>query len=308
MPPLVSVLLPTFNRSDVVGYAIESVLSQTLGDFELLVVGDGCTDSTADVVQGYRDPRLKWFDWPKTLGFGYAARNRALRLARGHIVAYLAHDDLWLADHLERAAASLAANDAEWSYSRGLDASPRGLLTPQRFDLRDPLTRRLWLQHRIGYLSISQVVHLRSCVEHYGWWHEQLPRTGDWELWRRILNGGKWQRFAYDPIPTSMHFVAAWRRGETWRRRVLRDVQQWEGPLAPELSVQVPDGVTEQEAVWRAMSSAPLEWAAGVRQAIAESDQRRFARPLSAILMTLATWRQRLVKKPPAWPPYEPQA
>jgi glycosyltransferase involved in cell wall biosynthesis len=302
MPPLVSVLLPTHNRADVVGYAIESVLAQTLGDFELLVAGDGCTDGTADVVQSYRDKRLKWFNWPKSPGFGYVQRNRALRQGSGRIIAYLAHDDLWLPDHLERAAAMLAA--AEWSYSRGLDASPQGLMTPQTFDLRDPLTRRRFQEHRLGYLSLSQVVHLRSCLDRYGYWHEQIPRTGDWELWMRILNGGKWQRFAYDPTPTSLHFVAAWRRGETWRRRILRSVQQWEGSPAPELMVHVPDGVAEQEAVWRAMSAAPLEWTAGVRRAIADADRRPFARPLSTILMTLAAWRQRLGKRPPAWPPY----
>jgi glycosyltransferase involved in cell wall biosynthesis len=306
MPPLVSVVLPTFNRCDVVGCAIESILAQTLGDFELLVVGDGCTDRTADVVRSYDDRRLVWFDWPKTPNFGYAARNRALRLARGRIIAYLTHDDLWLADHLERAAASLATADAEWSYSRPLDVSPQGLITPQAFDLRDPLTRRLWQERHIGYLTTTHVVHLRSCLDRYGYWNEQLPGGGDWELWMRILAGGGWRRFAYDPIPTAMHFVSVRRRRETWRRRLLRSVQRWEGPLAPELSVHVPDGVAEQEAVWRAMAGAPVEWAAGVRRAIADLDRRPFARPVSAMLLTLGRYRRRLGKKVVPWPPYAP--
>jgi len=65
MAPQVSVLLPTHNRADVLGYAIQSVLSQSVGDFELLIAGDGCADPTRDVVGRFRDPRIRWFDLQK---------------------------------------------------------------------------------------------------------------------------------------------------------------------------------------------------------------------------------------------------
>lgn len=99
--PRVTVIIATYNWSTVLPYAIASVIAQTMPDFELLVVGDGCTDDTEQVVTGIKDPRVRWINLPANTGHQAGPSNRGLREARGEFIAYLGHDDLWLPHHLQ---------------------------------------------------------------------------------------------------------------------------------------------------------------------------------------------------------------
>jgi glycosyltransferase involved in cell wall biosynthesis len=110
--PLVTVIIPTYNWSAVLPYAINSVLRQTMADFELLVIGDGCTDDSETVVSSIRDPRLRWINLPSNTGHQAGPNNRGLAEARGEFIAYLNHDDLWLGHHLECMIAALESNGA----------------------------------------------------------------------------------------------------------------------------------------------------------------------------------------------------
>ncbi|MBN9008582.1 MAG: glycosyltransferase family 2 protein, partial [Rhizobiales bacterium] len=138
MNPRITVLLPTHDRPDVLSFAIESVLWQTEEDFELLVVGDGCTDATRDVVRRFSDRRIRWFDLPKGPLSGYNNRNAALQEARGHYIAYGQDDDIFLPDHLARLAAELDATGSEWGYCRTLWCVPKGYLLPVLVNLTNP--------------------------------------------------------------------------------------------------------------------------------------------------------------------------
>src|SRR3954471_20793743 len=115
--PRVSVIIPTYNRSTVLPFAVHSVLGQTLGDFELLVVGDGCTDDTEQVVMAIKDPRVRWINLPSNTGHQSGPNNRGLQEARGEYIAYLGHDDLWLRHHLECATAKLDETGAAFAHS-----------------------------------------------------------------------------------------------------------------------------------------------------------------------------------------------
>jgi glycosyltransferase involved in cell wall biosynthesis len=176
--PRFSVLLPTHDRADVVGFAISSVLEQTVPDFELLVVGDGCTDDTARVVASFGDPRVRWFDLPKGPGFGYANRDHALAEARGDLVAFMAHDDLMLPDHLEAMGPVFEDPHVEWAYSRPAWVADDGIVIPFPVDLRSPGPFQRFMTSE-NPIPASCVVHRRSCFDDAGGWDGPVPRAGD---------------------------------------------------------------------------------------------------------------------------------
>jgi glycosyltransferase involved in cell wall biosynthesis len=122
--PRVTVIIPTYNRSTVLPFAINSVLGQTLEDFELLVVGDGCTDDTEHVVAAIGDPRVRWINLPSNTGHQSGPNNRGLQEARGEYIAYLGHDDIWLKHHLEYSIGALEACKADISHSLLVRISP----------------------------------------------------------------------------------------------------------------------------------------------------------------------------------------
>jgi glycosyltransferase involved in cell wall biosynthesis len=104
--PRVSVITPTFNCANFIGAAIESVLTQTYGDLEMIVVDDGSTDGTAELMERWRGD-VRYFSRPK-MGVS-AARNFAISVAQGEFLAYLDADDIWLPYRL---AAGIAVMDA----------------------------------------------------------------------------------------------------------------------------------------------------------------------------------------------------
>lgn len=111
--PLISIIIATYNRSNVLKLAIESVLWQTFTDWELWVIGDACTDDTEEVVASFADPRINFLNLKSNVGEQSGPNNAGFEHARGRFVAYLNHDDLWLPDHLETAVDGLTRTGAD---------------------------------------------------------------------------------------------------------------------------------------------------------------------------------------------------
>jgi glycosyltransferase involved in cell wall biosynthesis len=116
--PRVTVVTATYNWSSVLPYSIGSVLRQSFQDWEHLVIGDGCTDDSGEVVARVAngDPRVRWINLPQNNGEQSAPNNEGIKQARGEYIAYLGHDDLWLPHHLELLVAAMDGG-ADLAYS-----------------------------------------------------------------------------------------------------------------------------------------------------------------------------------------------
>lgn len=111
--PLFSVVIPAYNARKFISLTIESILRQTVQDFEIVVVNDGSTDDTLEVLQSISDPRLRIIT--RENGGECAARNQGFREARGKYVSFLDSDDVWLENHLEQAQKFMDAHpECEW--------------------------------------------------------------------------------------------------------------------------------------------------------------------------------------------------
>lgn len=174
-PPLVSVILPTYNWSSVLRYSIRTVLWQTFTDFELLVVGDACDDDTADVVAGFRDPRIRWHNLPQNSGNQAAPNNAGLEMARGTYVAYAHQDDLWMPEHLAVLVSALERDGRTAAHTLILDVGP----PPDRI-------RRVVGLPGGGTFGADKVELFTPAVMHR---LDAARRIGGWADWRDLRVG-----------------------------------------------------------------------------------------------------------------------
>ena len=123
--PLVSVIIPAYNHERFVGAAVESVLSQTCADLELIVIDDGSRDRTGEVVQSYTDPRLSYYHQENQDAFNTI--NRGLGLARGEYTAILNSDDVYALDRLQRLVEYRNETGAECLFTDVIPISDEGV-------------------------------------------------------------------------------------------------------------------------------------------------------------------------------------
>ncbi|MFI5174004.1 MAG: glycosyltransferase family 2 protein [Terriglobia bacterium] len=185
MHRVVDIILPTHRRPHTVGYSIQSVLRQTYPSFHLHVVGDGCDSNTESIVRSFVDPRVHFYPFRKGKGFGYVHRNVVLRQTSGEYVAYIADDDLWFPDHLERGVAALEDRHLGLIAFRACHVRAPDKVDPHFFAFD-------W---QVGFLSnflrnwftgMAEYIHRRKVFEQVGYWDDTLSRFGDREFYNRL--------------------------------------------------------------------------------------------------------------------------
>lgn len=187
--PLISVLIPTYNREIYLREAVASVWAQTYATWELLVVDDGSTDGTRGFLESLAVPRVRGV-WRPHCGNAATLRNAGAELARGSYVAWLDSDDAWLPDKLARQVAELVAHpDCGWVYSDRLYVDGDGREIPW-------LNHRPWVPHGGWILepvldvrariATSSVVVERSLLQAIGGFDETVWPCEDNDLWIRL--------------------------------------------------------------------------------------------------------------------------
>ncbi|MGM9426498.1 glycosyltransferase family 2 protein [Hydrogenophaga sp. MI9] len=122
--PAVSIVTATHDRSRALAIAIETVRRQTFTDWELIVVGDACTDDTEAVVAAVGDPRIRYVRMVTAFGEQAGPNNLGVAHARAPLIAFLNHDDLWFPDHLEASVAWLHATAADLVFTSNANITP----------------------------------------------------------------------------------------------------------------------------------------------------------------------------------------
>lgn len=201
--PQVSIVVPAYNVAPYLGETLDSVLAQTRSDYEIVLVNDGSTDDTAQVVESYRDRfngKLVYV-WQENRGLA-AARNTAIRTARGHYIALLDGDDVWMPQYLETMLGLLEADPT-------LDlVFPNAIFwgSPQ-FDGKDfqsvfppnpPITMEKLLGRTSSVFGLATM--RRSLILEAGGYDESLRASEDFDLWLRLLQRGARFDYAEEPL------------------------------------------------------------------------------------------------------------
>jgi glycosyltransferase involved in cell wall biosynthesis len=195
--PLFSVVVPAFNSARTVTAAVASALSQTVSQLEVIVVDDGSTDGTADIVSRIEDPRVRLVSQPNR-GLS-AARNAGIAVAAGRYVALLDSDDLYMPDYLALSLDALESTpNVGFAYADGYvfdgatgkvrRRTAMARMRPPIPPPQEPNAFLLELLQRNFILAWTTIP--RSVLEAVGGFDESRSSAEDYELWLRILLHG----------------------------------------------------------------------------------------------------------------------
>lgn len=186
--PEISIIMATFNRSNIVGYSIGTVLSQTFQNWELLVIGDCCTDETEKVVSQFKDERIRFINLPTNFGEQSGPNNEGLKMARGKYLAFLNQDDLWFDNHLQTSLECLKNLNADLVFAGGIVDHGE-----ERFDVIGLFPAKTGYHPDYSFVPASNWLFKRELLDEIGYWRPArelyLIPSHDWQT--RVFHSKK---------------------------------------------------------------------------------------------------------------------
>ncbi|GAB6041580.1 glycosyltransferase family 2 protein [Endothiovibrio diazotrophicus] len=279
--PLFSVVIPTYNRSRILGRAVSSVLAQSCGDFELIIVDNGSTDDTAQWLEAtFSDPRIR-YHYQTGTGNPAGPRNTGIGLARGEWICLLDSDDEWLPEKLEAVKEALSGRPDvdlcghnEWMVDDRTGEVVRVVNSgPAAADMYGEMLRDG------NRLSPSATVLRKSFLDGHGLRFSESPDlvvVEDYDFWLNCaFHGG---RFLFIDRVLGRYFVG----DDNLIRRFPRYCDNLRS-LFHRHVFEVPHGIPDKERLWRSLRSRVALCFA--RRALAQRRYGEWLRQLAAIVV-----------------------
>lgn len=209
MTVLFTILLPVNRNADLITYAIQSVLAQTIQNFELFIICDGAPSDTTACAQLFaeKDRRISVFSFPKGERHGEVHRHTALQQAKGKYIAHVADDDFWFPNHLEEMSKLLQhvdfGNLTACIVDLDVDDSVYGLSG----DLHDPETVQKMLKNKWNFFGLTTSGYTKAAYQRLsqGWSPAPTDIWTDLYMWRKFL-GTQGLAFGSRVAVTACHF------------------------------------------------------------------------------------------------------
>ena len=181
----ISVIIPVFNGEKTIQETIDSILNQTFQNIELIIINDGSTDSTVQIINNISDSRIKLFSYAN--GGLSTSRNRGISLAQGEYISFIDADDLWTPDKLESQWQALQENpqaDVAYSWTDYIDESSNFLKSGRRIKANGDAFSKLLLFNFLE--NGSNPLIRQKALEKVGDFDRSICTAGDKDMWLRL--------------------------------------------------------------------------------------------------------------------------
>jgi hypothetical protein len=246
--PRISVLVPEHEHASTLPYAVRSAQTQSVEDLEILICGDGVNDEIRAVVAELQraDPRIRFFDLPKSPNIGELNRDYVLRRAKGEIICVHNDDDLWLPGHVE--VLERALEDADFVGAMQVNVGTDGKVRGYYFDLERPEVVKPWLNWKPNYFGSWACngfgpIFVAYRLDAYlrlpeGWTTTPAGLPSDQVMWHKFIRQ-PWCRAKFLRWPIALHFAASDRKGWTAEQRA-EELRSWTQIIeSPDYAVRI---------------------------------------------------------------------